>query len=76
MDECGVPMAPPLDIFAVRNTQPEWVGCANTLAWALVLACETGTGSYFVFSEKTEHKFFFEVVSDGVVCPVPAPKPQ
>jgi hypothetical protein len=40
-----------------------------------VLACEAGTGSYFVFSEKTEHKFFFEVVSDGVVCPIPAPKP-
>ena len=68
-------MVAPLDVFAVRNKQSEWVGCATTLAKALELICEAGTGSYFVFSARTGHKNFFEVVSDGVVFSVPAPTP-
>jgi len=51
------------------------VGRANTLAQALELVRETGTGSYFVFSKKkTGHKNFSDVVSGGVVISVPASK--
>jgi hypothetical protein len=49
-------MVPPLDVFAVRNKQREWVGRANTLEQAFELVREPGTGSYFVFSKKTGHK--------------------
>jgi len=60
-------MFAPLDVFAVRNQRAEWVGCAETLAKALELICKAGTGSYFVFSDETNHKDFFEVSANGVL---------
>jgi len=60
-------MFAPLDVFAVRNQRAEWVGCAETLAKALELMSKAGTGSYFVFSEETNHKDFFEISPNGVL---------
>ena len=58
-------MAAPLDVFAVKNNEPECLGCAETLNKAVELMCETGTGSYLVFSRETGHANLFEVGSDG-----------
>ena len=60
-------MVAPLDVFAVRNQRAHWVGCAETLAKALDVMCNAGTGSYFVFSEETNHKDFFEISPRGVL---------
>jgi len=65
-------MVAPLDVFAVVNGEPKWLGCAETLANALELARKHGVGSYFVFSQKTEHKNFYEVTADGTVATINA----
>jgi hypothetical protein len=57
----------PLDVFAVKDNGPERLGCVETLGEALELMRKAGTGSYFVFSQKTRHKDFFKVSSNGVV---------
>lgn len=69
-------MVAALDVFALRNKEPNWLGCTETLAKALELIRETGPGSYFVFSQVTNDKNFFEVSSGGVVGLVPVPKPS
>ena len=61
-------MVAPLDIFAV-NGEPKWLGCAETLAQAIDLIRKTGSGSYFVFSQKTGHKHFYKN-TDGIVSQV------
>jgi hypothetical protein len=61
-------MVPPLDVFAIENGKPMWLGCAETLAKALELVGNRGPGSYFVFSQETGHKNFYEVASDGTVA--------
>lgn len=55
-----------LDVF-VRHKKPEWLGCAETLETALELVRKTGPGSYFVFSQTTEHKDYYEMNSEGVI---------
>jgi glucose dehydrogenase len=63
-------MVAPLDVFAVNNGEPKWLGCAESLAQATDLIRKTGAGSYFVFSQETGHKNFYELTTDGVVSQV------
>jgi hypothetical protein len=60
-------MIAPLDVFAVHGSEPKWLGEAGTLAEAIELIRKTGVGSYFVYSQTTQHKNFYNVSSDGVV---------
>jgi len=60
-------MVAPLDVFAVNNGEPRWLGCAQSLAQAIDLLRESGSGSYFVFSQQTGHKNFYDVTVEGVV---------
>jgi len=62
-------MVAPLDVFAVKNSEPKWLGCAETLSTALDLALQHGEGSYFVFSQQTGHKNSYEVTA-GTISPV------
>ena len=55
------------DIFSVRSGEPRWLGSAETVLKALVLAVHEGEGSYFVFSPATGHKQFYKVGADGTV---------
>lgn len=59
-------MVAPLDVFAVQQGEPKWLGCAETLGKALDLALQHGEGSYFVFSQETGHKNFYEVKAGSV----------
>ena len=66
-------MVAPLDIFALENGGPaSWLGCAETLAQATELLRNAGSGSYFVFSQKTGHKTFYKV-TDGALSQISAP---
>ena len=60
-------MIAPLDIFLVKNGEPEWLGSAETVQKALVLAAQGGEDLYFVFSQQTGHKHYYKVSSDGTV---------
>ena len=62
-------MVKTLDVFAVNDEKPRWVGCAETLAKALDVAIEHGEGLYFVCSLQTGKKDFYEVTS-GSISPV------
>jgi hypothetical protein len=65
-------MIPPLDVFSVKlDREPEWLGAAETLGKAVELIRASGPGSYFVFSQQTGHKNFFNVSADGNVWSVP-----
>ena len=66
-------MAPPLDLFSLKDGEPEWLGCAETLSKAFALAVRNGAGSYFAFSQENGHKNFFEVSSEGAVTRIPSP---
>jgi hypothetical protein len=66
-------MVPPLDVFAAKDRELKWLGCAETLSKALELAVKNGAGSYFVFSQETGHKNFYEVSSEGTVTRIPSP---
>jgi hypothetical protein len=66
-------MVPPLDVFADKDGELKWLGCAETLSKAFELAVGNGAGSYFVFSQETGHKNFFEVSSEGAVTRIPSP---
>lgn len=59
-------MLAPLDVFAVKRDESTWLGCTETLAQATELIRKAGVGSYFVYSQKTGHKTFYEVTTDGV----------
>jgi len=63
-------MVAPLDVFALKDGGPMWLGCTETLAKALELALKHGEGSYFVFSHQTGHKNFYEVTPAGIVARV------
>ena len=63
-------MIAPLDIFAVNNGEATWLGCAESIAQAIDVIRKTGSGSYFVFSQKTGHKNFYEVNRDGIASQV------
>jgi hypothetical protein len=54
-------MVAPLDVFAVKNGEPKWLGCAETLAKALELGLRHREGSHFAFSHQTGHENFYEV---------------
>jgi hypothetical protein len=60
-------MVVPFDIFSVRSNEPKWLGSAETLLKALVLAVHEGEGLYFVFSQATGHKQFYKVGADGTL---------
>jgi hypothetical protein len=61
-------MVPPLDVFSAKiGEKIGWLGSAETLGKALALIHKAGPGSYFVFSQRTGHKNFFDVSSDGVI---------
>lgn len=60
-------MAAPLDVFAVKNNEPDCLGCAETLNKAVELMYQAGTGSYLVFSRETGHANFIEVSSNGII---------
>lgn len=61
-------MIAPLDIFAVKNDGTTWVDCAETLVRALELVVTRGDGLYFVFSQRTGHKNFYNVAQGSVVA--------
>jgi hypothetical protein len=63
-------MVPPLDVFAFDDGEPQWLGCAETLASALELARKNGTGRYFVFSHQTGHKTMYAVDPQGRIKPI------
>ena len=60
-------MIAPLDVFALRHGEPEWIGCAAALAEALKLALALGDGNYVVFSQHTGHKNFYKVTAGHAV---------
>ena len=59
----GNVMIPPLDVFAIEDGEHKWLACAETQAKALELIGNRGPGSYFVFSQETGNRIFFEVVA-------------
>ena len=66
-------MVPALDVFAMKNREIKWLGCAETTSKALELATKQGEGSYLVFSLETGHKNFYLVTSEGAVTRIPTP---
>jgi len=62
-------MIPPFDIFTVINGQPKWLGAAESLEEALLLATHKGEGLYLVFSQKTKNQQFYKITSDGGMKP-------
>jgi hypothetical protein len=67
-------MLPSLDVFEIENGKPMWLGCAETQAKALELVGNRGPGSYFVFSQQTGNKTFYEVVANDIVALLEDPK--
>jgi hypothetical protein len=59
------PMIAPFDLFAIKDGEPQWLGCAETLMKALSLAVQHGEGPYCVFSQQTGDKRLYEVTRDG-----------
>jgi len=59
----GNVMIPPLDVFAIEDGEHKWLACAETQAKALELIGNRGPGSYFVFSQETGNRIFYEVVA-------------
>ena len=43
-------MIAPLYVFAVRDSQPKWLGSSRTLVQAVEMIEKTGPGEYLVFS--------------------------
>jgi hypothetical protein len=64
-------MVAPLDVFAFQDIEPKWVDCAESLEKARELMRKSGPGAYFVVSQQTQRKSFYEVDSDGGVYPLP-----
>ena len=62
-------MLAPLDVFATKKSGTVWLGAAETLGQALEKARNTGTGSYFVFSQRTGHKTRYVVDAAGGIRP-------
>lgn len=61
-------MFEPLDVFAVKNGEVAWVGCAATLEKGLQLAVTHGAGLYFIFSQQTGQKNFYKVAQQSVIA--------
>lgn len=64
-------MVAPLDVFAIQNEKPQWLGSSETFEKALQLMRETGPGPYVIYSPETGHKNFYLMSSDGLVSPLP-----
>jgi hypothetical protein len=62
-------MVPALDIFAANDGQAKWLGCTETLAHAILFLRDAGSGSYFVFTQQTGYKDYYQVSKDGVCVP-------
>jgi hypothetical protein len=60
-------MVAPLDVFVVENGEPTWLCCAETLTEAIESIRKKGCGSYFILSQQTKHKTYYEVSAEGVV---------
>ena len=60
-------MIAPLDVFAIDDSDSQWLGCAGTLLEALELIEKIGPGAYLVFSQTTRHKHLYEVTPRGNV---------
>jgi hypothetical protein len=73
--ESEVSMVAPLDVFAFQDAlqfiEPKWVDCAESVEQARELMRISGPGAYFVLSQETRRKSFYEVDSDGGVYPLP-----
>ena len=69
-------MVAPLDVFALKNGEPRWLGCAERLTQAIELLRKEGSGSYFIFSQQTGHKTLYKVSTNGVVSEVDASMAQ
>ena len=65
-------MIAPLYVFAVRDSQPEWLGSSRTLVQAVEMIEKTGPGEYLVFSQVTHNKNLYKVSRDGTVSLVAA----
>jgi hypothetical protein len=65
-------MIAPLDVFALRNGEPKWLDSTDTLDRALELIRLSGAGSYFVFSQTTQHKNFYVVSRQGEISQEPS----
>ncbi len=63
-------MIAPLDVFAVKISETAWLGCGESLHEAFELIRNAGAGSYFIFSQRTGNKNFFDVSLDGVISQV------
>jgi hypothetical protein len=62
-------MLAPLDVFAIKKSGTMWLGAAESLVQALEIARNTGTGSYFIFSQRTGHKTMYMVDASGEIRP-------
>jgi hypothetical protein len=60
-------MIAPLKVFAIGDSDSQWLGCAETLAEALELIEKTGPGAYLVFSSTTHRRNLYRASPDGVV---------
>ena len=67
-------MIAPLDVFVLRSSgaDQKWLGCTETLTQAFDLLRKNGAGTYFIFSQTTQHKNHYEVTSGGVIRSVSA----
>ena len=62
-------MIPPLDVFSVKDNETRWLGPAENLSQAFDMFRRNGAGSYFVFSQRTGHKSFYELDPNGTIRP-------
>ena len=62
-------MIPPLDVFSIRDQDHEtrWLGTAKNLAQTFDMVRRNGAGSYFVFSQRTGHKNFYDLDPNGTI---------
>ena len=63
-------MVASLDVFVVENGEPKWLSCADTITQAIESLRKKGCGLYFIFSQQTDRKTFYEVSAEGVVSQV------
>jgi hypothetical protein len=60
-------MIPPLDVFSVKHNATRWLGAAENRAQAFDMVRRNGAGSYFLFSQRTGHKHFYELDPSGKI---------
>ena len=60
-------MVAQIDVYALRDTGPIWLGCTKTNLAAVELIAKTGTGDYCVFSQADLYRDLYNVRPDGAV---------